>query len=128
GRQVRGRRPVPPATWLRHPIMLPFIGWIGSPCAGVRLVDQPNDPRAVVHADPWRFASLPAVERVAQRSEIERGDGGAREDLVAIGSRKLHDSVLHCEDGVAACDLPLAVGPVAGEAVADLHGTENAAR
>src|SRR6516225_9274694 len=120
--------PVTTATWLRHSIMLPFHSRIRSPCALVRLVDQPNDPRAVVHADPWPLASLPAVERIAHCSEIERGDGGAREDLVAIDSSELHDPVLHREDGVAACDLPLAVGTVTREAIADLDGTENAAR
>src|SRR5260221_14285256 len=111
------------ATWLHHSIILALHrrdqvrsqAGSGPPCALVRLVDQPNDPRAVVHADPWPLASLPAVERIAHCSEIERGDGGAREDLVAIGSSELHDPVLHREDGVAACDLPLAVGTVTRE-------------
>ena len=47
--------------------------------------------------------------------------------LVAIGSSELHDPVLHREDGVAACDLPLAVGTVTREAITDLDGAENAA-
>jgi hypothetical protein len=35
---------------------------------------------------------------------------------------------LHRENGVAACDLPLTVSAVTGEAIADLDGTEDAAR
>src|SRR6266851_3667739 len=94
----------------------------------VRLVDQPHDPRTVVHADRRRRASLPAVERIAQCGESGRGDVGTWEGLVALGGGELHDPVLHCEDGVAAGDLPLTVSAVTGEAIADLDGAENAAR
>src|SRR5260221_866048 len=124
------------ATWLHHSIILALHrrdqvrsqAGSGPPCALVRLVDQPNGRRAGVQANPWPLASLPAVERIAHCSEIGRGDGGAREGLVAIGSGEPHNPVLHCEDGVAPCDLPLAVSTVTGEAIADLDGTENAAR
>ena len=68
------------------------------------------------------------VERIAQRGESRRGDVGAWEGLVALGGGELHDPVLHCENGVAACDLPLTVSAVTGEAIANLDGTENAAR
>src|SRR5260370_19378456 len=94
----------------------------------VRLVDQPHDPRTVVHADRRRRASLPAVERIAQCGESGRGDVGTWEGLVALGGGELHDPVLHCENGVAAGDLPLTVSAVTREAVADLDGTEDAAR
>ena len=67
------------------------------------------------------------VERIAQRGEIERGGAGCRQGLVPLGGRKLHDPVLHCKNGVAAGDFPLAVGAVTGKAVADLDGPENAA-
>jgi hypothetical protein len=93
-----------------------------------RLVDQPHDLRAVVHADRWRRASPPMVERIAHCGEIGRGNGGAREGLIALGGGELHDPVLHCENGVAAGDLPLTVSAVTGEAIADLHRTEDAAR
>ena len=49
----------------------------------------------------------------------------ALEGLVARAVASLGDAVLHGEDGVAAGELPLAVGAVAGKAVADLDG-ENA--
>ena len=68
------------------------------------------------------------VERIAQCGESGRGDVGAWEALVALGGGELHNPVLHCENGVAAGDLPLTVSAVTGEAVADLNGTENAAR
>jgi ABC transporter substrate binding protein len=67
----------------------------------------------------WVRRSSPA--RVA-------GDVGAWEGLVALGGGELHDPVLHCENGVAAGDLPLTVSAVTGEAIADLDGTEDAAR
>ena len=41
---------------------------------GVRLVDQPYCPHAIVHADRWRLASPPVVERIAHCGEIGRGD------------------------------------------------------
>jgi hypothetical protein len=82
----------------------------------------------IVPADRWRRASPPMVERIAYCGEIGRGDVGAREGLVALGGGELHDPVLHCENGVAAGDLPLTVSAVTGEAIADLDGTENAAR
>src|SRR5262249_38422672 len=116
--------PVTTATWLRHSMMFR----IRSRCALVRLVDQPNDSRAIVHADRWSFASLPAIERIAQCGKSGRGDVGAGEGLVALGGGELHDPVLHCENGVAAGDLPLTVSAVTREAVADLDGTEDAAR
>src|ERR1700757_5282317 len=97
-----------------------------SPRALVRLVDQPHDPRAVVHADRRRRALSPTVERIAQCGESRRGDVGAWEGLVALGGGELHDPVLHCENGVAACDLPLTISAVTGEAVAGLDGTQNA--
>src|SRR6516164_3406065 len=99
-----------------------------SPCALVRLVYQPHDPRAVVHANRRRRASSPMVERIAQCGESRRGDVGAWERLVALGGGELNDSVLHGENGVAAGDLPLTISAVSGEAIADLNGTENAAR
>src|SRR6516165_12288139 len=114
-----GRRPSPPRA-------IPSAA--SSPCALVRLVDQPHGPRAVVHADRWRCTSPPMVERIAQCGESRRGDVGAWEDLVALGGGELHDPILHCENGVAAGDLPLTVSAVTRETVADLNGTENAAR
>src|SRR5262249_49359856 len=114
--------PVTTATWLRHSIGR------SSPCALVRLVDQTHGPGAVVHANRWRRASLPMVEGIAQYGEIRRGDVGACDGLVALGGGELHDPVLHSENGIAACDLPLTVSAVTGEAIADLDGTENAAR
>src|SRR5262249_37675308 len=68
------------------------------------------------------------VERIAQCGESRRGDVGAREGIVTLGGGELHDPVLHCENGVAARDLPLTVSAVTGEAIADLDSTENAAR
>src|SRR5262249_14481251 len=99
-----------------------------SPCALVRLIYQPHDPRAVVHADRRRRASSPMVERIAQCGESRRGDVGAWERIVTLGGGEFHDPVLHCENGVAACDLPLTVSAVTGKAIADLDGTEDAAR
>src|SRR5258708_32790627 len=93
-----------------------------------RLVDQPHDPRTVVHADRRRRASLPAVERIAQCGESGRGDVGTWEGLVALGGGEHHDPVLHCENGVAGGDLPLTISDVTREAAADLDGTEDAAR
>ena len=105
------------------------ISQVISQAAGtlIRLVDQAHRPRAVVHADRRRRALLPVIERIAQRGEIGRRDVGARKDLVARGGGELQDPVLHGQNGVAAGDLPLAVGAVTGKAVADLDGAENAA-
>src|SRR5215470_20301241 len=99
-----------------------------SPRAFVRLVDQPHGSRPVVHADRRRRASLPVIERIPHGYEIGRGDVGARDGFVPLGGGELHDPVLHCEDGVAASDLPLTVSAVTGEAIADLDGAENATR
>src|SRR5215831_2308955 len=68
------------------------------------------------------------VKRIAQCGESGRGEVGAWEGLVALGGGELHDPVLHCENGVAAGDLPLTVSAVSGKAIADLNGTEDAAR
>src|SRR5262249_41604028 len=97
-------------------------------CALVRLVYQPHGRRAVVHADGWRRASPPMVERIAHRGEIGRCGVGARKDFVALCGGELHDPILHRENGVAASDLPLTVSAVTREAIADLDGTEDAAR
>src|SRR5262249_53961597 len=94
----------------------------------VRLVDQPHDPRAVVHADGWRRASPPVVERIAHCGKIGRANAGAWEGLVPLGGGELHDAVLHGENGITTGDLPLAISAVTGEAVAYLYGTDNAAR
>src|SRR5262245_12660222 len=68
------------------------------------------------------------VERIAPGGESRRGDVGAREGIVTLGGGEFHDPVLHCENGVAACDLPLTVSAVTGKAIGDFDGTENAAR
>src|SRR6266567_4017438 len=68
------------------------------------------------------------VERIAYCGEIGRGDIHPGEGFVALGSGELHDPAFHCENGVAAGDLPLTVSAVSREAVADLDGTEDAAR
>src|SRR5262245_56605609 len=68
------------------------------------------------------------IKRIAHCGEIGRGDVGARDGLVALGGGELHDPVLHCENGVAAGDLPLTVSAIPGETIADLNGTEDAAR
>src|SRR5262249_54421871 len=120
--RCRGLRPSPP------PLACAIPSVASSPCALVRLVDQPHGPRAVVHANRGRRASLPMVERIAQCSKIRRGGVGAWEGLVTLGGSELHDPVLHCENGVAAGDLPLTVSSVSREAIADLNSTENAAR
>ena len=99
-----------------------------SPRALVRLVDQSHDPRAVVDADRWRRTPPPVVERITHCGESGRGDVGARQGFIPLGGGELHDPVLHCENGVAAGDLPLTVSAITGEAIADLDGTENAAR
>jgi hypothetical protein len=39
---------------------------------------------AVVHADWWRRASPPMVERIAHRGEIGRCGVGARKDFVTV--------------------------------------------
>src|SRR5262245_40069030 len=94
----------------------------------VCLVDQSHDPRAIMDADRWRRAPPPVIERITHCGEIRRGDGGTREGLVALGGGELHDPVLHCENGVAAGDLPLTISAVTRKAIADLDGTKNAAR
>src|SRR6516225_12457635 len=94
----------------------------------VRLVDQPHDPGAVVHADGCRRASPPVVERIAHCGKIGRANAGAWEGLVPLGGGELHDAVLHGENGITTGDLPLAISAVTGEAVAYLYGTDNAAR
>src|SRR5215471_12857333 len=81
-----------------------------------------------MHTDRRGRASPPVVERIADCGEIGPGDIGAWEGLVALRGGELHDAVLHREDRVAASDLPLTVSAVTGEAIADLDGTENAAR
>src|SRR5262249_33969641 len=68
------------------------------------------------------------VERIAHCGENGRSDAGAREDLVALGDGELQDSILHCENGVAAGNLPFAVSAITGETIADLDGAKNAAR
>src|SRR5262245_18169717 len=68
------------------------------------------------------------VERTAHRGEIGRCGVGARKDSVALCGGELHDPILHRENGVAAGDLPLTVSAVTREAIADLDGTEEAAR
>src|SRR5262245_51234509 len=97
-----------------------------SPRALVCLVDQSHDPRAVVDADRWRCAPPPVIERITHCGEIRRGDGGTWEGLVALGGGELHDPVLHCENGVAACYLPLTISTVTRKAIADLDDTKNA--
>src|SRR5262245_254542 len=68
------------------------------------------------------------VERIAHCSEIGCGDIGAWKDFVARCGSELHDPILHRENGVAARNRPLAVSAVTREAIADLDGTEDAAR
>src|SRR4029077_2590357 len=68
------------------------------------------------------------VERIAHRGEIGRCDVGARKDFVAVCGGELHDPILHRENGVAARNRPLTVSAVTREAIADLDGTEDAAR
>src|SRR5262245_36916237 len=99
-----------------------------SPRALVCLVDQSHDPGAVMDANRWRRAPPPVIERVTHCGEIRRGDDGTREGLVALGGGELHDPVLHCENSVAAGDLPLTVRAVTRKAIAELYSTKNAAR
>src|SRR4029077_18060826 len=94
----------------------------------VRLVYQPHGSRPVVHTNRWRRTPPPVVECIAHCDEIGRGEVGAGEGLVPLGSGELHDPVLHCEDGVAAGDLPLTVSADTREAISDLDRAENAAR
>src|SRR5262249_38353120 len=70
----------------------------------------------------------PMVERIAHRGEIGRCDVGARKDFVALCGGELHDPILHRENGVAARNRPLTVSAVTREAIANLDGTEDAAR
>ena len=93
----------------------------------VRLVDQPHGWHQVMHADRRRRAAPPVIESIAYREEIRRGDVRSREGLVSLGGGKLHDPILHREDGVATGDLPLAVRPDTRKGIADLDGAENAA-
>ena len=71
----------------------------------VRLVDQAHGPRAVVDADRWRRALAPVVERITHCGKSGRGDVGALEGFIPLGGGKLHDSVLHCENRVAAANV-----------------------
>ena len=68
------------------------------------------------------------VERIAHRGEIGRCGVGARKDFVALCGGELHDPILHRENGVAARNRPLTISAVTREAIADLDGTEDAAR
>jgi hypothetical protein len=70
---------------------------------------------------------LPVVERIAHCREIRRGGVGAGKDLVAFRGSELYDVVFHGEDGVAAGDLPLAVGAVARKHIAHFDGAEDSA-
>src|SRR5262249_33471627 len=85
-------------------------------------------PRAVVHADWWRRALPPMVERIAHRGEIGRCGVGAWKNFVALCGGELHDPILHRENGVAARNRPLTISAVTREAIADLDSTEDAAR
>src|SRR6516162_4131797 len=116
------RRPSPP------PLGCAIPSAASSPCALVCLVDQPHDWAQIVHADWWRRASPPVIERIAHCGKIGRANAGAWEGLVALGGGELNDPVLHGENCVAAGDLPLTISAVSGEAIADLNGTENTAR
>src|SRR5262245_60387833 len=98
------------------------------PSTFVRLIDQLRGSCPVVQADGWWCTSFPVVEHIAQGDEIGRRYVGAREHLVPFGRGELHRPILHCEDGVAARDLPLAVSAVTGEQIPDLDSAENAAR
>src|SRR5689334_12141041 len=80
-----------------------------------------------MHADRRRCASLPVIERIAYRKEIWRRGIRCREGLVSLCGRKLHDPILHGEDGVATSDLPFAVRSNARKGIAHFDGAENAA-
>src|SRR6516162_2366447 len=116
------RRPSPP------PLGCAIPSAASSPCALVCLVDQPHDWAQIVHADWWRRASPPVIERIAHCGKIGRANAGAWEGLVPLGGGELHDAVLHGENGITTGDLPLAISAVTGEVVAYLYGTDNAAR
>ena len=67
------------------------------------------------------------VLRLADRRGVGCRDVSARERFIAFGAGELEHPVLEREDRVAAGDLPLPVGPVAREAIADLDGAEDPA-
>ena len=125
---LRPRSSVPHRNEFCGPAGLSLAGRIKVlPGALVRLVDQPHGSRPVVHAYRWRRAPAPVVERIAHCDEIRCDDVGAREGLVSLCGGELQDPVLHCEDGVVACDLPLTVSADTRKAITDLDGAENAA-
>src|SRR2546427_3762803 len=93
----------------------------------IRLIDETDDPGAVVDADRWCFAAPPVVERVAQGRQGQRFLGLSRHGFFAAGSHEPHGAIFEHQDGVAARDLPLAVRPIARERVSNLDGSEHAA-
>src|SRR5437016_6944706 len=93
----------------------------------IRLIDETDDPGAVVDADRWCFAAPPVVQRVAQGRQGQRFLGLPRHGLFAAGSHEAHGAIFEHQDGAAARALPLAVRPIARARVSTPDGSEPAA-
>ena len=95
----------------------------------VGLVDEADEPQAVVDAGRGRRAALPVVEDVADGRRVERRRRRRRRRLLA-GRRDDAQRVVvvEREDRVAPRDLELAVAAVVRHRVAELDRAEHAGR
>src|SRR5499425_995965 len=95
----------------------------------VRLIDETDYPQAIVHTHGRWLAASPVVHDVAHRGGIERLRGAGCEDLLAPRGDEAHGVVVVVDkDGIAPCDLPLAVAARIGHGVAQLDHAQHAAR
>src|SRR5262249_17225870 len=99
----------------------------GVPRESICLIDERRDAGTIVNADGWRSATPEVIQRVAQRGQSDRFPRLSRFGLVAFRRRQAQGTVAERQDRVAPGDLPLTIGPVTRERVADLDGPEDSA-
>src|SRR5262249_1811382 len=101
--------------------------WLTAGAAGepIRLVDERGDAGTIVDADGRPSAAPEVIQRVAQRGQSDRFPRLSRFGLVAFRGGESQRAVAERQDRVAPGDLPLTIGPVTRERVADLDRAEH---